>query len=46
MEALIPNSSPRSRSPGLAAALTEAVTGALDAQTVVVPGSVAMGKFG
>ena len=32
----------RKRSPRLAAALTEAVTGALDAQTVVVPGSVAM----
>ena len=34
----------RKRSPRLAAALTEAVTGALDAQTVVVPGSVAMGR--
>ena len=34
----------RKRSPRLATALTEAVTGALDAQTVVVPGSVAMGR--
>ena len=34
----------RKRSPRLAAALTEAVTEALDAQTVVVPGSVAMGR--
>ena len=34
----------RKRSPRLAAALTEAVTGALDAQTVVVPGSGAMGR--
>ena len=35
----------RKRSPRLAAALTEAVTGALDAQTVVLPGSVAMGRW-
>ena len=34
----------RKRSPRLATALTEAVTEALDAQTVVVPGSVAMGR--
>ena len=34
----------RKRSPRLAKALTEAVTEALDAQTVVVPGSVAMGR--
>ena len=34
----------RKRSPRLAKALTEAVTGALGAQTVVVPGSVAMGR--
>ena len=34
----------RKRSPRLAKALTEAVTGALGAQTVVVSGSVAMGR--
>ena len=34
----------RKRSPRVAKALTEAVAEALDAQTVVVPGSVAMGR--